>query len=52
MQNVLKCDNIIIYANIIAVMEDLVVSRRINYVCIALSLNKFVLPNLSIAVNL
>ena len=52
MQNILKCDNIIIYANVIAVMEDLIVLRRINYVCIALSLNKFVLPDLFIAVNL
>ena len=33
-------------------MEDFVVSKKINYACIALSQNKFILPNLSIAMNL
>jgi len=33
-------------------MKDFVVSKKINYVYMALSQNKFVLLNLSIAVNL
>jgi len=33
-------------------MEDFVASKEINYACMALSQNKFVLPDLSIAVNL
>ena len=33
-------------------MEDFVVLKKINYIYIALNQNKFVLSNLSIAVNL
>ena len=35
-----------------ATMKDFVVSKEIKYTYIALSLNKFVLPDLSIVVNL
>ena len=34
-----------------AVIEDFVVSKKINYVCMASSQNRFVLPNLPITVN-
>ena len=37
MQTVLKCDNAILYANVMAVMENFVVSKKMNYTCIALS---------------
>ena len=33
-------------------MENFVVSKGINYACMALSQNKFVLPNLSIIIDL
>ena len=36
----------------IATMENFVVLKKINYTCIALSQNKFVLLNLSIIINL
>jgi len=52
MQTVLKCDNKISCANMIAIIEDFVVLKEINYVYIVLSQNRFVLPNSSIAVNL
>ena len=32
-------------------MKNFIVSSRINYVCIALSQSKFILPNLFIAIN-
>ena len=32
-------------------IEDFVIEKKINYACIALSQNKFVLSNLPIAVN-
>ena len=51
MQTVLKCDNTILYTNRIATIKDFVVSKKINYVCIALSQNKFILPDSLIAVN-
>jgi len=35
-----------------AVMEDFVVLKKINYIYMASSQNKFVLPDLPIAVNL
>jgi len=35
-----------------AIMEDFVVSKKINYICITLGQNRFVLPNLSITTNL
>jgi len=37
MQTVLKYDNSITCANIIAIMKDFVIPNRINYICIALS---------------
>jgi len=52
MQNILKDDNIIAHTNITATMKNFVASRRIDYVYIASSLNKFILLNLSIAMNL
>ena len=51
MQTVLKCDNTILYTNRIATIKDFVVSKKINYVCIALSQNKFILSDSPIAVN-
>jgi len=35
-----------------AIIEDFVVSKEINYICMASSQNRFVLPNLSIIINL
>jgi len=35
-----------------AIIENFVVSKKINYACIASSQNRFVLPDLPIAVNL
>jgi len=35
-----------------AVMEDFVISKKINYIYIVLSQNKFVLPDSLIAVNI
>ena len=52
MQTIFKCDDAIICTNIIATMEDFVIWSRINYICIASSQRKFILPNLSIAVSL
>ena len=52
MQTVFKCNNVILCTNIIAVIEKFVVLNKINYVCIASSQNRFVLPDLSIAINL
>jgi len=52
MQTVLKCDNAISYTNVIAAMKDFVVLNKINYVYMALSQKRFVLPDLHIAVNL
>ena len=52
MQIVLKYDNVILYANIMAVVEDFVVSKKINYTCIASSQNRFVLSNSFTTVNL
>jgi len=40
------------YTNIAIVMEDFIGSSRVNYTCMASSKNRFVLPNLSIAINL
>ena len=37
MQTVLKYDNSITYANIIAIMKDFVILSKFNYTCIALS---------------
>ena len=34
-----------------AAIEDFVVSKEINYACIALSQNKFILPDSPIAMN-
>ena len=51
MQTVLKCDNTILYTNRMAIIGDFVVSKEINYACIALSQNKFILPDLPITVN-
>ena len=52
MQTVLKCNNIISCANTMAAMKDFVASKEINYTCMALSQNRFVLPDLPIAMNL
>jgi len=52
MQTILKYDNVIPCANIMVVIEDFVVSKEINYICMASSQNRFVLPNLPITVNL
>jgi len=52
MQNILKYDNIITHTNITAIIKDFVASRRIDYVYITSSLNKFILLNLPIAMNL
>ena len=37
---------------VIAIIKDFIVSKEINYVYMAPSQNRFVLPNLPIAVNL
>jgi len=50
-QTVSKYGNAIIYANVMVTIEDFVISKKINYAYIALSQNKFVLPNLPITVN-
>ena len=52
MQTVLKYNNVITCVNIIAIVENLKASSRINYVCMASSQNKFTLPNLPITMNL
>jgi len=49
-QTVLKCDNTILCTNTMAAIEDFVASKKINYVYMASSQNRFILPNLSIAV--
>ena len=41
-----------LYTNVAIRMEDSIESSRINYVCMAASQNRFVLPNLFITVNL
>ena len=51
-QTVLKYDSVIIYANTMAVIEDFVVLKEINYAYMNSSQNRFVLPNLPITVNL
>jgi len=51
MHTVSKYGNTIICANIMAAMKDFVISKKINYTCIALGQNKFVLSNSSIAMN-
>jgi len=48
MQTVLKYDNVISCANTIAIMEEFVVLKEINYICMVSSQNRFVL---SITVN-
>ena len=52
MQTILKYNNTISCANTMVTIENFVVSKEINYVCMASSQNRFVLPNLSITVNL
>jgi len=52
MQTILKYNNVITCVNIIAIVECLKASSRINYVYMALSQNKFTLPNLHIAIDL
>ncbi len=37
MQTVLQCNNTIVYANVIVIIQNIVVSKKINYTCIALS---------------
>ena len=51
-QTVLKCNKIISCTNIIATIENFVALKKINYVCMASSQNRSILPNLPIAVNL
>jgi len=51
MKTILKYDNTIPCANTMAAMKDFIVSKEINYTCMASSQNRFVLPNSSIAVN-
>jgi len=51
MQTVCKYDNAITYTNMIAIIENFIISKEINYICMTLSQNKFVLSNLPIAVN-
>jgi len=52
MQNVLIYNSAIFYANVVAVMENFVISKEINYAYMVLSQNKFILSNSSIAVNI
>jgi len=52
MQTILKCDDVITCANIMITIKNFAVSSKINYVYIALSQSKFILPDLSITVNL
>ena len=52
MQTALKCGNATTCTNVITVIEDFVVSKKINYIYIASSQSRFVLPDLPIAVNL
>ena len=51
-QTILKYDYIILCTNTMAAMEDFVALKKINYVCMASSQNRFILPNLPITVNL
>ena len=51
-QTVLKYNYIISCTNTIAAMKDFVAMKKINYACMALNQNRFILPNLPIAVNL
>ena len=51
-QTVLKYDYTISCTNTMAAMEDFVALKKIYYACMASSKNRFILPNLSIAVNL
>ena len=52
MQTVLKYDNVIACTNVMAIVENLRTSSRINYVYMASSQSKFTLPNLPIAVKI
>jgi len=52
MQTVFKHDNIILYTNTMAEIEDFVVLKEINYTCMTSSQNRFILPNSFITVNL
>ena len=51
-QTALKFENATTYTNVITAMENFIVSKKINYVYMTSSQSRFVLPNLSIAVNL
>jgi len=51
-QTALKFGNTTTYTNVMTAMENFIVSKEINYVYMASSQSRFVLPNLSIAVNL
>ena len=52
MQTVLECNNAILYANTMIIMKNFIVSKKINYVCVTLSQNRFVLPSLPITMDL
>jgi len=52
MQTVLKYNNIILCTNTIAVIENFIALKKINYIYMASSQNRFVLLDSSIAVNL
>ena len=51
-QTALKFGNATTYTNVMTAMENFIVSKKINYVYMTSSQSSFVLPNLSIAVNL
>jgi len=52
MQTVLECNNAILYANTMIIMKNFIVSKKINYVYVTLSQNRFVLPSLPITMDL
>jgi len=52
MQTVLIYNSAIFYANVMAVIENFVISKEINYAYMVLSQNKFVLPDSPVAVNI
>ena len=51
MWTILKYDNTIACANIVAIMKNVIVSSRIDYAYMASSQSKFALLNLPITVN-
>jgi len=51
-KTVLRYNNTILYTNVMSIIENFVVSKKINHIYIALSQNRFVLSDLLIIVDL